>query len=56
MYESTIIFSEWLPTGIMVHFKGGVSVFFPAQYLYERREAPPNQLFQNDEPRPKGWI
>jgi hypothetical protein len=56
-YETTIVFSEWLSTGIMVHFKGGVSVFFPAQYLYDQREVPPNQLFQTDkEPRPKGWI
>ncbi len=30
MYESTIVFSEWLSTGVIVHFKGGVSVFFPA--------------------------
>ena len=37
MYESTIVFSEWLSTGVIVHFKGGVSVFFPAQFLYDQR-------------------
>ena len=46
---SPIVFSEWLPTGIMVHFEGGVSVFFPAQFLYEQREVRPNQIFQTDE-------
>ena len=45
MYESTIVFSEWLSTGVMVHFEGGVSVFFPAQYLYDQRDVPPNQTF-----------
>ena len=35
---SPIVFSEWLPTGVMVHFEGGVSVFFSARFLYEQRE------------------
>lgn len=57
MYESTIVFSEWLSSGVMVHFKGGVSVFFPAQYLYNLREVQPNQIFQTDEePGPRGRI
>jgi hypothetical protein len=43
---SPIVFSEWLPTGIMVHFEGGVSVFFPAEFLYEQREVRPNQVFR----------
>ena len=46
---SPIVFSEWLPTGIIVHFEGGVSVFFPAQFLYEQREVQPNQIFRTDE-------
>ena len=25
---SPIVFSEWLPTGVMVHFEEGLSVFF----------------------------
>jgi hypothetical protein len=54
---SPIVFSEWLPTGIMVHFEGGVSVFFPAQFLYEQREVRPNQIFQTDEePGLKGLL
>jgi hypothetical protein len=54
---SPIVFSEWLPTGIMVHFEGGVSVFFPAQFLYEQREVRPNQIFQTDEePGLKGGL
>jgi hypothetical protein len=57
MYDATIVFSEWLSTGIMVHFKGGVSVFFPAQYLYDQREVQPNQIFQIDkEPGSSGRI
>jgi len=43
---SPIVFSEWLPSGIMVHFEGGVSVFFPAKFLYEQREVLPNQVFR----------
>jgi hypothetical protein len=46
---SPIVFSEWLPTGIMVHFEGGVSVFFPARFLYEQREIQPNKMFRTDE-------
>jgi hypothetical protein len=49
---SPIVFSEWLPTGIMVHFEEGLSVFFPAQFLYEQREAWPNQVFRKDEEHP----
>jgi ribosomal protein S1 len=41
-----IVFSEWFPTGVMVHFEGGLSVFFPASFLYEQREIQPNQMFQ----------
>jgi hypothetical protein len=47
---SHIVFSEWLPTGVMVHFEGGVSVFFSAQFLYEQRGVQPNQMFRTDEP------
>jgi hypothetical protein len=45
LYLSPIVFSEWLPTGVMVHFEGNVSVFFPAQFLYEQRMVPPNRMF-----------
>ncbi len=45
-YVSPIVFSEWLPTGVMVHFQGGLSVFFPVEFLYEQRTAPPNRVFQ----------
>lgn len=45
---SSIVFSEWLPTGVMVHFEGGVSVFFSAQFLYEQRLVQPNQMFRTD--------
>jgi hypothetical protein len=45
---SSIVFSEWLPTGVMVHFEGGVSVFFSAQFLYEHRQVQPNQMFRTD--------
>ena len=41
-----IVFSEWFPTGVMVHFEGGLSVFFPASFLFEQREIQPNQMFQ----------
>jgi hypothetical protein len=46
---SPIVFSEWLPTGVMVHFAGGVSVFFPARFLYEQRDVQPNQIFRDDQ-------
>jgi hypothetical protein len=49
---SPIVFSEWLPTGVMVHFEEGLSVFFPAQFLYEQREVRPNQVFRKDEEQP----
>jgi hypothetical protein len=49
---SPIVFSEWLPTGVMVHFEGGVSVFFPARFLYEQRGVQPNQMFRTDEAPP----
>jgi hypothetical protein len=42
---SSIVFSEWLPTGVMVHFEDGVSVFFSARFLYEQRQVQPNQMF-----------
>jgi hypothetical protein len=45
---SSIVFSEWLPTGVMVHFEGGVSVFFSARFLYEQRRVQPNQMFRTD--------
>ena len=51
-YLSPIVFSEWLPTGVMVHFEGNVSVFFPAQFLYEQRKVAPNRVFQTHEGRP----
>jgi hypothetical protein len=53
---SPIVFSEWLPTGVMVHFEGGVSVFFSAQFLYEQREIQPNQMFRTDEPFTSGEL
>jgi hypothetical protein len=49
---SPIVFSEWLPTGVMVHFEGGVSVFFSARFLYEQREVRPNQMFRTDDAGP----
>jgi len=42
-----IAFSEWLPTGIVVHFERGESVLYPAQFLYEQRETPPNMRFSS---------
>ena len=54
LVQSSIVFSEWLPTGVMVHFEGGVSVFFSAEFLYEQRRVQPNQMFRTDEaPPPK---
>jgi hypothetical protein len=50
--SSPIVFSEWLPTCIMVHFEEGLSVFFSAQFLYEQREVRPNQVFRKDEEHP----
>ena len=50
---SPIVFSEWLPTGVMVHFEGGVSVFFPARFLYEQRDVQPNQIFRAGEATPR---
>jgi hypothetical protein len=49
---SHIVFSEWLPAGVMVHFEGGVSVFFSAQFLYEQRGTQPNLIFLTDEVPP----
>jgi hypothetical protein len=48
---ANIVFSEWLSTGVMVHFEGGVSVFFSARFLYEQRDILPNQLFLIDDAR-----
>ena len=45
---SPIVFSEWLPSGVMVHFEGGVSVFFSARFLYEQRLVEPNQMFRTN--------
>jgi hypothetical protein len=53
---SPIVFSEWLPTGVMVHFEGGVSVFFSAEFLYEQRGVQPNQIFRTDEPFTSGEL
>jgi hypothetical protein len=49
----SIVFSEWLPTGVMVHFEGGVSVFFSARFLYEQRRVQPNQIFRTDGASPQ---
>jgi hypothetical protein len=48
-----IVFSEWFSTGVMVHFEGGLSVFFPASFLYEQRQIQPNQMFQKGPSPPK---
>jgi hypothetical protein len=53
---SSIVFAEWLPTGVMVHFEGGVSVFFSAEFLYEQRGVQPNQIFRTDEPFTSGEL
>lgn len=50
--HSPIVFSEWLSTGIMVHLEGGVSVFFPARFLYAQREVQPNQIFHTEDAPP----
>jgi len=42
-----IISSETLSNGIMVHFEGGDSVFFSAQFLYDKRDAPSNKVFKD---------
>jgi ActR/RegA family two-component response regulator len=44
-----IVFSERLSTGIMVHFENAVSVFFPAAFLYDQRDAELNRVFREDE-------
>jgi hypothetical protein len=49
---SSIVFSEWLPTGVMVHFEGGVSVFFSAEFLYGQRRVQPNQMFRTNAASP----
>lgn len=43
-----IALSEWLSDGVMVHFEGGESVFFSAQFLYEQRKAHVNRTFAAD--------
>jgi hypothetical protein len=48
-----IVFSEWFTTGVMVHFEGGLSVFFPASFLYVQREIQPNQMFQTGQSTPQ---
>jgi hypothetical protein len=52
LYPAPIVFSEWLSTGVMVHFEGNLSVFFPAQFLYEQRMVPPNRMFETHEAAP----
>jgi hypothetical protein len=44
-----IVFSERLSTGVVVHFENDVSVFFPAAFLYEQRNAQSNTVFSEDE-------
>jgi hypothetical protein len=48
-----MVFSERLPTGIVVHFEedfdSGVSVFFSATFLYEQRAAQSNRILSEDE-------
>ena len=44
-----IVFSERLSTGIVVHFEDGVSVYFPAAFLYEQRDAQLNTVFREGE-------
>jgi hypothetical protein len=44
-----IVFSERLSTGIVVHFENGVSVYFPAAFLYEQRDAQLNTVFREGE-------
>jgi hypothetical protein len=48
-----VVFSERLSDGIMVHFEEefdkGISVFFPARFLYEQRDAESNRIFREDE-------
>jgi hypothetical protein len=43
-----IISSEWLPTGIMVHFDKRVSVFYSAEFLYEQRGHESNRIYRQD--------
>jgi hypothetical protein len=44
-----IVFSERLSTGVVVHFENNISVFFPAAFLYEQRNAQSNTVFSEDE-------
>jgi hypothetical protein len=44
-----IVSSEWLPSGVMVHFEKSVSVFYPAESLYDQRERKPNRIYQPGE-------
>ena len=38
-FQPLIVFSEWLPTGIVVHFDQGVSAFFSAHSLFQERDS-----------------
>ena len=35
--DPSITCTEWLPSGIMVHFTGGSSAFFPTEFLFNHR-------------------
>lgn len=43
-----IAFAEWLTTGVMVHFEGGKSVFYPAGFLFEHSDAGEIRQFPPD--------
>ena len=43
-----ILFAEWLPIGIVVHFAGGESVFYSAEFLHQHRQSPGNKLLHQD--------
>ena len=44
-----IVFAERLSSGVVVHFEKSVSVFFPAQFLYEHRGAQSIRILLDDE-------
>ena len=41
MQDPLIVFAEWVPSGVMVHFKDNRAVFFPAMFLLEHRHEQP---------------
>ncbi len=54
MSAPRIVFSEWLAGGVMVHFAGGPSVFYPAEFLFAQRGAPETKVSELGYPAANG--